>query len=60
MQSVWLLGVVALVICVNWALAEGISSLLAKRRFLFAIHNRRNAVCVAFLLSLVFNCLLLE
>ena len=57
MQSVWSLGAVVLVICVKWTLAEGISSLLAKRRFLFAIHNRRNAVCVAFLLSLVFQLL---
>ena len=58
MQSVFgSLGVVALVICVEWALAEGISSLLTKRRFLFAIYNRRNAECVAFLSSLVFQLL---
>ena len=51
MQNVSSLGVVALVICVKWALAEGISSLLAKRRFLFAIHNRRNVVCCVFIES---------
>ena len=42
-------------ICVKWALEEGISSLLAKRRLVFV--SGRNAMCAAFLLSLAFQLL---